>query len=307
MITEVIPASLEGERLDRVVALMTGLSRSAVKPLLEQGLVTINGAVPGERVARVSADDVVEVDFDAEQEVDPTPSANSDIDVAIVHIDDDVIVIDKAPGLVVHPGAGHTNDTLVNALLARFPDLAGVGDPSRPGIVHRLDRDTTGLLVVARNEVAYDDLVAQLSARTVTRRYEAICMGRPSPPLGVVDAPIGRSRRSRTKMAVSHEGKPARTHYRELAHFDDPVVASHVECHLETGRTHQIRVHLAAIGSPVMGDVVYGRPDTFGAGRVMLHAASLEFEHPATGEPVSFESPLPQDMTDVLGRLKLRD
>lgn len=108
-------------------------------------------------------------------------------------------------------------------------------------------------------------------------------------------------------MAVSHEGKPARTHYRELAHFDDPVVASHVECHLETGRTHQIRVHLAAIGSPVMGDVVYGRPDTFGAGRVMLHAASLEFEHPATGEPVSFESPLPQDMTDVLGRLKLRD
>ncbi|MCB0989942.1 MAG: RluA family pseudouridine synthase [Acidimicrobiales bacterium] len=306
MIEETIPSSLDGERLDRVVALVTGLSRSAVKPLIEQGKVTINGAVPSERVARVSTDDRVCIEYDAEAEVDETPAANASIDLVVVHEDDDVVVIDKAPGLVVHPGAGHHDDTLVNAMLARYPDLADVGDPNRPGIVHRLDRDTSGLLVVARNEDAYDDLVAQLSDRSVTRRYEAICSGRPTPSRGVVDAPIGRSRRSRTKMAISYDGKPARTHYQELAHFDDPIEASHVECHLETGRTHQIRVHLAAIGAPVMGDVTYGRPDSFGAGRVMLHAASLAFEHPSSGDVVRFDSPLPADMVAVLARLRLR-
>ncbi|MCP3933935.1 MAG: RluA family pseudouridine synthase [Actinomycetia bacterium] len=306
MINEAIPPSLDGERLDRVVALITGLSRSAVKPLLEAGRVSVNGAVPSERVARVATDDEVAIDYDPLAEPDHTIEANSDIDISVVHEDDEVIVVAKQPGLVVHPGAGHIDDTLVNALLARYPEIVSVGDPARPGIVHRLDRDTSGLLVVARSENAYDDLVSQLSLRTVTRRYEAICVGRPTPARGVVDAPIGRSRRSRTKMAVSHEGKSARTHYRELAHFDDPIVASHVECHLETGRTHQIRVHLGAIGAPVMGDVTYGRPDTFGAGRVMLHAACLVFEHPGSGEVARFDAPLPPDMIDVLSRLDLR-
>jgi 23S rRNA pseudouridine1911/1915/1917 synthase len=226
------------------------------------------------------------------------------VEVPIVHVDDAVLVVDKPAGLVVHPGAGHRDGTLVAGVLARFPDVAAVGDPARPGLVHRLDRGTSGLLVVARTPAAHADLVAQLAARTVERRYTAVVLGVPEPRSGVVDAPIGRSSRDPTRMAVSATGRPARTHYRVEADFTEPVAAARVGCRLETGRTHQVRVHLAAIGHPVVGDGSYGgdRP-TLPAPRPCLHAARLGFRHPATGEAVAFDSPLPADVEAVLGGL----
>ena len=299
IITEEIPQALDGERLDRVVALITGLSRSAVQPLLAEGLVLVNNAVPTDRVTRLAIGDVVTIDLpDAEPDVGPVASA--DVAVPIVHEDDDIIVVDKPAGLVVHPGAGHTDDTLVNGLLATHPDLADIGDLSRPGIVHRLDRDTSGLLVVAKTEAAYQHLVAALAARTVSRVYEVLCLGTTESSRGVVDAPIGRSRRSRVRMAVSNEGRPARTHYEARRVYHEPIEATWYRCELETGRTHQIRVHLAAIGTPVLGDELYGRPSALGVQRQQLHAARLEFAHPADGAHASFSSPLPGDITSTL-------
>ncbi len=301
MIVERVPPSLEGERLDRVVALITGWSRTAVKDLLADGRVTVNGELPAERVVRLVEDDEIAIDL-PEQDGPNGPVANPDIVLDIVHEDEHVLVIDKPAGLVVHPGAGHVDDTLVNGLLATHPQVARVGQPERPGIVHRLDRDTTGLLVVALSDDAYDDLTAALSVHEVTRRYVALCWGAPENERGVVDAPIGRSRRTRTRMAVAHDGKHARTHYEVLERFTDPVDAVLVRCQLETGRTHQIRVHLAAIGTPVMGDETYGRPDRLDVGRVMLHAEELGFEHPITGEQMSFTAPRPDDLVDNIAR-----
>jgi 23S rRNA pseudouridine1911/1915/1917 synthase len=217
-----------------------------------------------------------------------------------------VIVVDKAPGLVVHPGAGHARGTLVGGLLARFPDLgnlasAGVCPPERPGVVHRLDKGTSGLLVVARTAGAYASLVGQLAARTVDRRYVALVRGAVADERGEVDAPIGRSARTPTRMAVSASGKPARTAYTVLERLGGTTLLSLT---LRTGRTHQIRVHLAAIGHPVVGDERYGSPErTLGPGRFFLHAGALAFDHPGTGERVSFSSPLPDDLeADLVAR-----
>lgn len=301
MIVEEIPASLVGERLDRVVALMTGWSRTAVKGLLADSRVTVNDVVPTERVVRLVEGDVVSVDL-PEDDTPAGPVPNDQIVLDIVFEDEHVIVIDKPAGLVVHPGAGHTNDTLVNGLLATHPEIVDVGQQERPGIVHRLDRETTGLLVVARTELAYDTLTAALSVHDVTRRYIALCWGSPDTDRGVIDAPIGRSRRTRTRMAVAHDGKAARTHYEVLERFHDPVDAVLVRCQLETGRTHQIRVHLAAIGAPVLGDETYGRPDRLGVGRVQLHAEELGFVHPASGEELRFSSPWPADLVENVAR-----
>jgi 23S rRNA pseudouridine1911/1915/1917 synthase len=226
------------------------------------------------------------------------------VDVPVVFADDHVIVVDKPQELVVHPGAGNARGTMVAGLLARFPELAAVGEPVRPGIVHRLDKGTSGLLVVARTPQAYASLVEQLSARTVDRRYLALVWGVPDPPTGMVDAPIGRSRRDPTRMAVSTTGREARTRFAVQQRFTEPVEAALVECRLETGRTHQIRVHLAAIGHPVVGDPRYrGARRSFPTPRLFLHAHSLAFDHPATGERVSFASPLPADLQGVLDRL----
>jgi len=299
IITEDIPQALDGERLDRVVALITGWSRSAVQPLLADGLVLVNGSLPRERVTRLSIGDVVTIDLpEIEAEARPTPSA--DVSVPVVHEDDQIIVVNKPAGLVVHPGAGHTDDTLVNGLLATHPEIGDVGEVARPGIVHRLDRDTSGLLVVARTQDAYEHLVAALAARTVSRVYEVLCLGATDSPRGVVDAPIGRSRRSRVRMAVSNEGRPARTHYEARRLYHEPIEATWYRCQLETGRTHQIRVHLAAIGTPVLGDDLYGRPSALNVERQQLHAARLEFDHPGDGQPASFSSQLPDDMTSTL-------
>jgi 23S rRNA pseudouridine1911/1915/1917 synthase len=234
------------------------------------------------------------------------PQPDPSVDVRVVYVDDDVIVIDKQAGLVVHPGAGHPDGTLVNGLLARFPEISDVGQQGRPGIVHRLDVGTSGLLVVARSPLAYDVLVAALAARDVGRRYRTLVWGHPANPIGVIDAPIGRDHRDPMKMAVVVDGKPARTQYRVLRGFREPADVSELECRLETGRTHQIRVHLAAIGHPVVGDGAYGGARSgVTPPRPVLHAAELSFEHPATHETMSFSSTVPDDLRAVFDSLSL--
>ncbi|MBK5287784.1 MAG: RluA family pseudouridine synthase [Acidimicrobiia bacterium] len=288
----IVPETLAGERVDRAVALLTGWSRSAVREMVERGDVLVDGSVVA-RSARLEAG--TQLEWRGVPTPPPPPGPEPDVAVDVVYSDDDVIVIDKTAGLVVHPGAGHATGTLVGGLLARF-DLSGVGDPARPGIVHRLDRDTSGLLVVARTPAAYEALVRDLSAHDVERRYTAVVHGIPSSTRGTVDAPIGRSARWPTRMAVRAGGRDARTHYEVVDVFDD---VARLVVELETGRTHQIRVHLAAIDHPVLGDSVYGNTDVR-LSRPFLHAARLAFTHPRTGEALVFESPLPPELVTVL-------
>jgi 23S rRNA pseudouridine1911/1915/1917 synthase len=302
---EVIPAALAGQRLDRVAAMLLGSSRSVAGALVDAGGVRVDGRVVTQRSARVEEGNVVELE--PPEEEDLRPVAEPEVDVVVVHADEDVVVVDKPAGLVVHPGAGHRTGTLVGGLLARFPEIASVGAPERPGVVHRLDRGTSGLLAVARSPSAYDSLVGQLSARSVERTYVVLVLGRPDPPVGVVDAPIGRSRRAPTRMTVASDGRPARTAYRVEQQLSDDVAL--LRCRLETGRTHQIRVHLQAIGHPVVGDDVYGdgrrAPAPFDElGRLFLHASGLGFDHPVTGERLTFTSPLPGDLAEALARFR---
>lgn len=287
-----VPETLSGERVDRAVALLTGWSRSEVRALVEAGAVLVDGQVVP-RSARLEAG--MTLQWTAAPEPPAPPAPDPLIDLAVVYEDDDVIVVDKPAGLVVHPGSGHASGTLVNGLLARYA-IADVGAADRPGIVHRLDRETSGLLVVARSSRAYDALVAALADHSVRREYTAVVIGRPGSTRGTVDAPIGRSPRTPTKMAVRTGGREARTHYEVVETYDD---VTRLAVSLETGRTHQIRVHLAAIGHPVLGDAVYGRTDTRVA-RPFLHAAALGFTHPVSGEEMAFTSPLPPDLTDAL-------
>ena len=302
---ETVPAALEGERVDRVVALLTGRPRSEVADLVSAGAVRVGGRAVTTRSARVSEGAELEVDVPAVAPAAGAVGPEPDVDVPVVLEDDDVLVVDKPADLVVHPGAGNASGTMVAGLLARYPELAGVGEPERPGIVHRLDRGTSGLLVVARTPAAYGSLVAQLSARTVERRYAALVWGHPSPPQGLVDAPLGRSRRDPTRMAVTAGGREARTAYAVETTFTDPIDAALLSCRLETGRTHQIRVHLAAIGHPIVGDPRYrGARRSFPAPRPFLHAGRLAFDHPRTGERVAVESALPDDLSGLLGRLR---
>jgi 23S rRNA pseudouridine1911/1915/1917 synthase len=287
---EEIPAALVGERIDRVVAMLSELPRGDVAALIDAGEVAVDGAV------------VTKPDRRGPE----PPSADPTIEFAVVHADDSVIVVDKPPHLVVHPGAGHRGGTLVSGLLARFPDMADLdtGDRERPGIVHRLDAGTSGLLVVARTPDAYEDLVEQLSSRSVERRYHTLVLGHVEPAAGVVDAPIGRSGGDKTRMAVTTSGREARTGYEVIRTYHTPVPTSEMHCRLETGRTHQIRVHFAAIGHPVVGDDRYGgvRP-ALPLDRPFLHAEELAFDHPVTRERVRFTSPLPRDLVDLLATL----
>ncbi len=303
MIREEIPAALAGERLDRIVALLTDASRSDAAALVASGGASLDGVVTTSGKLRVTLAQVVEIDpaLLPQQQV---PVADSTIDFQVAFVDDDVIVVDKPAGLVVHPGHGHPAGTLVNAVLARYPDVAGIGDPMRPGIVHRLDVGTSGLMVVARSERAYQSLVAALAARTVTRAYHTLVWGHLKSPNGLIDAPIGRDHRDPMRMAVVIDGKPARTRYRTLANYRDPADVAELECRLESGRTHQIRVHLAATGHPVVGDGAYGGIRSgVSSPRPFLHAGELGFVHPGTGESVSFTSELPQDLREVLNTL----
>jgi 23S rRNA pseudouridine1911/1915/1917 synthase len=295
-----VPQALDGERVDRAVALLTGWSRNDVQALLESGAVVVDGRAVNKsyklRTGQV-------VDLLGEPEPSEPPHPEPDVSVDVRFEDDDVVVVAKPAGLVVHPGAGHESGTLVHGLLARYPELATVGDPYRPGIVHRLDRDTSGLLVVARSARAYAALVEQLSDRTVGRRYVALVWGHMDSPRGLIDAPIGRSESRRTRMAVRDGGRPARTGYEVETEYDAPR-CSLLVCTLETGRTHQIRVHLGAVGHPVVGDATYGgRRQAIALERPFLHAAALAFDHPATGARLGFEEPLPPDLQAVLATL----
>jgi 23S rRNA pseudouridine1911/1915/1917 synthase len=299
LIEESIPAALAGERLDRIVALIAECSRSEAAALISDGAVTVDAATASIGKLRLVEGQVVTVDT-ALLPGEFVPEPDASVEVPAVYVDDDVIVVDKPAGLVVHPGAGNMAGTLVNGLLARFPDIAEVGEGHRPGIVHRLDVGTSGLLVVARTDRAYHVLVDALSRRDVGRVYRALVWGHLDNPNGVIDAPIGRDHRDPMRMAVVVDGKPSRTHYRVLHEYREPAEVSSLECRLETGRTHQIRVHLSAIGHPVVGDSLYSgvRPPA-SSPRPFLHAAELSFDHPVSGERLRFESPLPADLAAV--------
>lgn len=303
VVVEQIPDALDGERVDRLVALVTGCSRAEASTLIAAGDVLVDGEVVHKASQRVHTDQVMSLLARPErpvEHVEPDPT----VEVPVLAVDDEFLVVDKPAGMVVHPGAGHRGSTMVHGLLARYPELAGVGEELRPGLVHRLDRGTSGLLVVARTPEAYDELVHQLSSHTVTRVYTALVWGHLEHPQGVVDAPIGRSKRDPLRMTVAVHGRPSRTHYRVEQSFDEPVAVSLVTCELETGRTHQIRVHMASIGHAVVGDDLYGGVrHSFEVSRPFLHARHLEFLHPGTGETVVFDSPLPADLQGVLDRL----
>ncbi|NDG76534.1 MAG: RluA family pseudouridine synthase [Acidimicrobiia bacterium] len=303
-VTEEIPASLADVRIDRVVSLVADVSRSAAAALIDAGAVTVDGQVVVAGKERVQQGQTITVDV-SQAPGPELPAAQASGAVDIVHEDESVVVVNKAAGIVVHPGAGNPDGTLVNFLLDLYPEMASAGDPMRPGIVHRLDAGTTGLMVVARTAAAYDSLVAQMTARSVTRVYSALVWGIPASVNGVIDAPIGRDHRDVTRMAVVVDGRASRTHYALEQSFHTPREASLLECRLETGRTHQIRVHLASIGHPVVGDAQYGGARAgIRAGRPMLHARELAFDHPRTGERVSFQAAAPADFAAVVATLR---
>jgi 23S rRNA pseudouridine1911/1915/1917 synthase len=305
-----VPSSLDGVRVDRAVALLADISRSAVDHLVASGRVQVGGETVHARSRPLREGELLAVEL-GEEEPEPAPVADPTVAFEVVHDDADIVVVDKPAGLVVHPGAGHRTGTLVNGLLSRYPELGSLADavgadPDRPGIVHRLDRGTSGLLVVARSTDAYRSLVAQLGDRSVSRHYRALVLGEIDGESGVVDAPIGRSVTSPTRMSVSRKGKEARTRYRVEQRFTEPVPATLVEATLETGRTHQIRVHLSAIGHPVVGDPVYARGRSLpGAtvSRPFLHAYQLAFDHPRSGARSTWTSALPADLQTELDRL----
>ena len=288
--------SSEPVRLDVAVAnMLDGLSRSAARRLIQDGRVSVTGKTCRRGSSRLKRGDEVVVEIPASHGEVLEPS---EVEYGVVLEDEHLIVVDKPAGVTVHPGAGHRGDTLVDALIASRPGLAGVGDPERPGIVHRLDKDTSGLLLVAKTESALSSLSAAIRARAVVRTYTALVAGRISPAQGVVEAPIGRDPANRTRQAVISSGKPARTRYRLVTSLSG---ASLLEVVLETGRMHQVRVHMAAMNHPVIGDRTYGRVlGPPGLERQFLHASRLEFQHPATGETVEAESELPTDLKQAL-------
>jgi 23S rRNA pseudouridine1911/1915/1917 synthase len=307
----VVPAPLGGERVDRAVALLTGLPRSAVTELVSQGRVSVDGLIVDTRSRTLVIGQTLRVDV--APPVEDGPRADSGVEFSVVYEDPSLIVVDKPAGLVVHHGAGHRGGTLVDGLLARFPELgdlpaAGAGEADRPGIVHRLDKGTSGLLVVARNAEAYHSLSGQLRQHTAGRHYRSLVAGLVEADAGVVDAPIGRSPRKPTRMSVTRGGRPARTAYTVVGRYREPFEATLIEATLDTGRTHQVRVHLAAIGHPVIGDDRYAgavpRPSAVKAalpgGRLFLHAFRLSLDHPDGGERRTWESPLPSDLSAVI-------
>ena len=299
-----LTADRPGERLDVFLSrAVADLSRSQARRLIDDGLVTVDGT-PERPSYRLPGGARITATLPPAEEVEP---AAERIPLTIIYQDEDVIVVDKPAGLTVHPAPGHPSGTLVNALLALAPELADLRDRVRPGIVHRLDRDTSGLLVVARNERARADLIRQMKQREVSKTYLALVQGVPQPPQGTIEAPIGRHPRNRKKMAVIAGGREAETRYRVREEIDSLSAGRRSFALLEvepvTGRTHQIRVHLAAIGHPVVGDTTYGKRSDIVA-RQFLHAWRLAFDLPSSGRRVEFESPLPADLRAALARLR---
>ena len=297
------------QRLDKALAEASGLSRERVKALMSEGRVTLDGKVTAQASSKPAAGTAFAISIPA---VTPDEAQPEDIPLNVVFEDEHLIVIDKPAGLVVHPAVGNYDGTLVNALLYHCQgQLSGIGGVARPGIVHRIDKDTSGLLVVAKSDVAHEGLARQFEDHTVERAYLALVAGNPMPPSGTVTGSIGRSNTNRKKMALVSEGrgKHAVTHYATLERFG---LAALVECRLETGRTHQVRVHMTSLGNPLLGDPAYGRTPTklkpllaeHKFERQALHAKVLGFVHPVTGEPLRFESPLPADMAGLLVDLR---
>ena len=295
-----ITAEESGERIDALLArALPSLSRSQVQKLLEQGMVTLNGRELKKNF-RCSAGEGYEVLLPEPAEL---PLIPQNIPLDVVYEDEDLIVVNKARGLVVHPAPGHPDGTLVNALLWHCGDsLSGIGGQRRPGIVHRIDKDTSGLLIVAKNDFAHQGLSAQLADHSLCREYEALVRGNFKQDSGTIDKPIGRHPIDRKRMAVTDKNsKPAVTHWQLLASYRG---YSHILCRLETGRTHQIRVHMASIGHPLLGDFTYGAPSPEkGLEGQCLHARRLRFVHPRTGEHILLETELPDYFMDVLARL----
>ncbi len=299
-----------GQRLDKALAYLTDLSRERVKALMAEGRVQVAGRVATNGSAKTSAGASFNIAVPA---TTPLDTAAQDIPLDVVFEDAHLIVIDKPAGMVVHPAAGNEDGTLVNALLHHCAgQLSGIGGVARPGIVHRIDKDTSGLIVVAKSDVAHEGLARQFAEHSLDRVYKAVVKGSPMPPSGTVDARIGRSDKDRKKMAVldpmSPRGKHAVTHYRTLQPLAHSTL---IECRLETGRTHQIRVHMASIGHPLLGDPVYGKPDSrlrphlqrLSFARQALHAAVLGFQHPVIGDRLLFSSDLPPDMRELIETL----
>ncbi len=292
--THLLTVEAGDDRLDRYLAgHLPQLTRSRLQALIRDGLVRVNGR-PGKPALRLKAGDVAEVVVPPPHPVELEPEA---MPLEVVYQDADLLVVDKPAGLTVHPGPGHPRHTLVNAILALCSDLSGIGGELRPGIVHRLDKDTSGLMMVAKNDAAHQSLSRQLKEREVDKRYLALVVGTPRPPEGVIEAPIGRDPLHRQRMAVVPGGRAAVTRYRVRE-----VVGgfSLLEVRPATGRTHQIRVHLASVGHPIVGDRVYSRRRAPFLDRQFLHACSLAFRHPTTGELLEFTSPLPQDLQEAL-------
>ena len=294
-------ADIAGERLDAFLARCAeGLTRSAAQRLIEEGHVTRNGK-PGKKNDKLNIGDAISVEI---PEAKPVEITATEIPLEIVYEDGDVLVINKPKGLVVHPAAGHEDDTLVNGLLYSHADsLSGINGELRPGIVHRIDKDTSGLLAVAKNDLAHTVLASQLKDHSMARTYEAIVCGNLKEDSGTVDAPIGRHPSDRKKMCVTQRNsKNAVTHWEVVARYQG---YTHVRCRLETGRTHQIRVHMAHIGHPILGDTVYGRKKPeLGQDSQCLHAGVLCFSHPRDGRPVMVMADLPEYFTAVLKKLK---
>ena len=294
-------ADIPGERLDAFLARsVEGLSRSAAQKLIEDALVLRNGK-PGKKNDKLNIGDAISYQIPEPKAVDIAPK---EIPLDIVYEDDDLLVINKPKGLVVHPAAGHQDDTLVNGLLyALGDDLSGINGELRPGIVHRIDKDTSGLLAVAKNDLAHTVLASQLKNHSMARTYEAIVCGVLKEDSGTVDAPIGRHPSDRKKMCVTQRNsKPAVTHWEVIRRYRG---YTHIRCKLETGRTHQIRVHMAYIGHPILGDTVYGHKKTeLGQTSQCLHAGVLCFAHPRDGHPVMVFAELPQYFKEVLQKLE---
>lgn len=293
-----------GERLDRVVAEhMEEISRSYAAVLIRGGHVAVNGepAVPSHKL---KAGDLILLDLPAPE---PSKLEAENIALSVIYEDGDLLVVDKPAGMVVHPAPGHTGGTLVNALLAYVPNIElDMGDEARPGIVHRLDKDTSGLIVVAKRRAAHEALSRQMAARTMRKEYLALVRGKPELASAVIDAPIARDPKDRQRMAIVDDGRPARTRYTTEQSYGPHYTL--VRALLETGRTHQIRVHMASVGHPVIGDPVYGKAtckdaERMGLHRQFLHAARLGFTIPSTGEWREFESRLPQELQRVLEQL----
>lgn len=292
-------AESDAERLDTYLgALYNDISRSKAQLLIKNGSVLLNGET-AKNNSKIKTGDKISVEID-----DPKPTAiePQDIDLDIVFEDEYLAVINKPQGLVVHPAAGHENGTLVNAIMYRIKDLSGINGELRPGIVHRLDKDTSGLLVIAKNDFAHIALQEQIQKRIAKRSYVAIVDGTLSAPKAIIEAPIGRHKTDRKKMAVVNGGREATTHIELIKQYRD---FAYIRANLDTGRTHQIRVHMAYIGHSVVGDPLYGKKkNPFGLKSQALHAERLSFLHPKTNEPMEFHAPLPQYFTDTLSLLE---